>query len=147
MGKIGGIALGVILVIVGFLLLPGLIGSTHSALTTNYTETYAPVTTGAGVTTANVTLSLPLYNANIAEIESITSNNTLDHPSAQLYVESSGVLQVKALAESENRLLTVKYTTADDSGYTGFDTFMKLSPMLIVLGLLGIIAVALIARR
>lgn len=72
------------------------------------TDTYQ-VTTGAGVTGANVTLSYDLYLAALAEVDSFSSNETGDTPVAATYTEATKVLEVTGLEASKIRTLIVSY--------------------------------------
>ena len=81
---------------------------------TNDTTQAEVVVTGAGVTTANVTLDYELYQAATAEVQSITSNETADNPAAQTYTESTQVLLVAGLSPSLTRTLTINYSAETD---------------------------------
>jgi hypothetical protein len=95
--------------------------------TNNTTQSFT-VTTGGGVTTANVTLAYDLYQASLPEIIALTSNNVSDTPVASSYTESTKVLDITGLAASTTRNLTVNYYAETD------DTVMRaLGPFLAVL--------------
>lgn len=75
--------------------------------TNDTTESFV-VTTGAGETAQNITLSYDLYQAAIAEVESISSNET-ESPAATNYYESAKHLTVGGILASKTRTLQVKY--------------------------------------
>jgi len=130
-------------VLVGLIAIFLLIGPFSSPITTGIhnwrsstsTESYV-VTTGGGVTAANITLGHDLYQAATGEITTISSNNS-ETPIASSYTEATKVLLVGALNASETRTLTVAYAAETD------DTVMRaLGPFLSFLifgGLIGAI--------
>lgn len=69
----------------------------------------ALVTTAAGITSANVTLNRDLYQADLTEISSITSDNVTDTPVATAYDEDTKVLTVAGLAAADTRVLAFAY--------------------------------------
>lgn len=75
--------------------------------TEDTTQSYI-VATGAGVTTANVTLSLELYNDEVTEVISVTSNET-ETPIASSYDDATQKLLIAALNANDSRTLTVNY--------------------------------------
>lgn len=86
--------------------------------TEDTTEGFA-VSTGAGQTTANVTLNSDLFQDDVAEVISITSNITGESPVATSYTEATNVLLVSALNSSATHTLTVNYYADTE------DTVMK----------------------
>ena len=82
---------------------------------TNDTSEDFEVTTGVGVTSANVTLSYNLYQEALAEVQSISSNDTDDTPVATTYTDATKVLLVSGLDDSTVRALTVDYYAETDS--------------------------------
>lgn len=76
--------------------------------TRNSTESYT-VTTAAGVTSGNVTLSYDLFRDLTAEVIAISSNNTSDVPVANAYTADTNLLNVTGLEADEVRALTVNY--------------------------------------
>ncbi len=115
MKQIGVIFVGILAV---FLFLGGFASPITDGIktwrTTNSTQSFAR-TTGAGVTTSNVTLSYDLYQAATAEVIGISSNETSDAPVATTYVEATKVLLVSGLAESKTRTLAVNYYAESES--------------------------------
>jgi len=82
--------------------------------TIDATQNFA-VTTGAGVTTANVTLDGDLYQDNVSEVIAITSNVTGESPIATSYETATNVLLISALDASETRTLGVNYYAETES--------------------------------
>jgi hypothetical protein len=82
---------------------------------TNDTSEDFEVTTGAGVTSANLTLSYNLYQEALAEVQSISSNDTDDSPVASAYTDATKVLLVGGLDGDTVRTLTVDYYAETDS--------------------------------
>lgn len=142
MSKVLAIGFAMVLVVFGFLLFPSLTDSVHDAQTQSYTDTFTSVATAAGVTNASVTLAQTLYNAAIDEVTSITSDNTNDLPSADSFTASTDALKIKSLAANDSRNLTVIYNISDTDDYTGTSSFLNLTPLLVLLGVLAVMAVA-----
>ncbi len=67
------------------------------------------VITPAGVTTANVTLTEDLFEDDVTEVISITSNVTGENPVATAYTPASNKLLVSALDADTTRTLAVYY--------------------------------------
>jgi len=81
--------------------------------TEDTTESFVAAT-GAGVTTANVTLGSELFQDGVSEVIAITSNIT-ETPVATSYVSASQVLLVSALDAGTSRTLSVNYYADSDS--------------------------------
>ncbi len=134
MGKI------LIAVIAVFLLLGGFSGQIiegiHGLRIDSATQGFV-VATGAGGTSANVTLTGDLFQANIGEVTSLTSSNVTDTPIATTYTEATNVLLVTGLASSISRTLTVVYNAeTSDPVWSAIGPFMV---MLVIGGLAGLI--------
>ena len=82
---------------------------------TNDTSEDFDVNTAAGVTGANVTLSYNLYQEALAEVQSISSNDTDDIPIASTYTDATKVMEITGLDDSEGHALTVNYYAETDS--------------------------------
>ena len=141
MGKVLAIGFAVIFVIIGFMLFPNLTSSINTAQSTSFSESFTGVATSANITTANVSLSLPLYGSDITNVSVLTSSNTQDLPSAQQYTPATKNITVKSLLANSSRNLTITYTTDDNTEYSGLSTTFKIVPLLVLLGILAIIAV------
>jgi hypothetical protein len=94
---------------------------------TNDTNETVLATTGEG-TTANVTLSYDLFQAQLAEIIGMTSNNGTDTPVATAYVEATKVLTVGGLVPSVTRSLAIHYTAETTDA-----TMRIIGPFLVIL--------------
>ena len=82
--------------------------------TEDTTESYS-VETGAGQTTANVTLTSDLFQDDISEVIAITSNITGESPIASTYTAATNVLLVGALNASATHTLSVNYAADTDN--------------------------------
>lgn len=67
------------------------------------------VATAVGVTTANITLAKDLYQANITNVDSITSTEGTDAAAATSYDEATLALTIAGLAANTSRTLTISY--------------------------------------
>ena len=67
------------------------------------------VTTGAGQSTANVTLDRDLYLDEITHVTAIPSNITGEVPLPTNYTESSNLLEISSLNTDTTRALTISY--------------------------------------
>lgn len=66
------------------------------------------VTTGGGVTTANVTLGHDLFQADATNVQSITSTIE-ESPVATSYDEDTKALLISGLTAAQTRILTITY--------------------------------------
>lgn len=90
------------------------------------------ITTGAGVTTANVTLAKPLYDDDTQTI-SFTSNVT-ETPAVSSYTTSTRQLLVSGLEPSDTRALVVTYDVDAIAGEgTAINTLLDRVPALYLL--------------
>lgn len=98
--------------IIAFILLVSFSGAIADGVkgwrTDTITESEASVVTGAGETTANVTLDRELYQNSVVEVIAISSNVT-ESPVASTYTSATQVLLVSALDTSTTRTLTLNY--------------------------------------
>ena len=132
MKAIGGIFVGILAL---FLLIgpfqPAITAGIKGWRTNDTTETSALLTTGAGETTTNMTLSYDLYQAAIAEVISVASSNlTADAAAvyATVYSESTKLVTFSPVGASGTRYITIRYYAETD------DTVMRaLGPFLSVL--------------
>jgi len=138
MGKVFLIILAVFLLLGAFAspILDGIKGWRTSDVTEN-----SVVATGAGVTTANVTLASDLFQDDVAQVIAVSSNGT-ESPVATSYTAATNVLLISALNASETRTLSVEYYAESDSSI-----MQAIGPFLgfIILG--GCIAVIFLGAR
>lgn len=78
----------------------------------------AAVNTGAGVTSANVTLTRDLFNDEVTEVQSISSTLS-ETPAANNYTSDTNVLNITGLLESQSRTLTIVYYSEIDDTLMG----------------------------
>jgi hypothetical protein len=71
--------------------------------------------TAAGVTSANVTLAKDLYQANIVNVDSLTSTDGADAPAVTSYTEATKVLLISGLNDDSSRTFTISYYGETDS--------------------------------
>lgn len=109
--------------------------------TEDTTEAFS-VTTAAGVTTANVTLANDLYQDDVSEVISISSNISGESPIASTYSDTSGKLLVSALNPSATHTLTVNYYADTDS-----DVIYVVGPFLPLLIIGGLLVMILLTAR
>ena len=105
---------------------------------TNDTTQNFAVTTGGGVTTANVTLTYDLYQAAVPEVISIISTEEADAPAATSYTEATKILLISGLEADKTRTLTVNYYAETDN-----DVMRVLGPFLGVLIIGGCVVLIL----
>lgn len=101
------------------------------------------VTTAAGITSANITLTQDLYDDDTAYI-TITSNITGDAAVPFSYTPATRSLLVSGLAENSLRQLSVEYRYNQLDTYWGADLASKVWPLFLGLGIIGIIIGAVI---
>ena len=101
-----------------------------------YAESYE-VITGGGVTNTTETLTYDHYYGDLTDLTA-TSSDEDDDPVVMAYDEDARDVTVAGLQASETRILTISYYREDNTEFTGFNPFVKLSPFLFILG--GIVA-------
>ena len=98
----------------------------------DYAENFVS-TTGAGVTSANETLSYAHYYEDLTNL-SASSDNGSDTPVILAYDEDDYIVTVGGLTESDSRILTIDYAREAHQEFTGFTGFMRLTPFIFILG-------------
>ena len=137
------ILLGALLLII---LSPFAISSVHDARVTTYEESFTTITTAAGVTSANVTLSLDLFANSIANVTSETSNISGDLPSSSNYTSAIDRLTVGGLLASSTRTLVIEYEIANPDlaeDLPSMDAILLVTIFLYFIMILGLIAAAI----
>ena len=121
--------------------IPWVFDAVDDALTEEYTETFAGVTTAAGVYAANVTLAEALWQDSSTSVSDISSNlSGYDTPSVSNYNTVSHALQVNGLEQSQVRTLSVDFEMESTTLPDAFATFLVLFRwwyLFIVLGTSG----------
>jgi hypothetical protein len=134
--KLGNAVLGIFAI---FLLIgvfaPSIIDGIKTWRTDGLTSQDAIVATAGGVTTANITLTKDLYQANIVNLDDITSTDEDDTPVGTDYDEDTLVLAVAGLEASTSRTLTISYY-----GETDQSVMRVIGPFLGVLIIGGLLA-------
>jgi len=100
----------------------------------DYSEPFTTVT-GAGVTSANETLSYAHYYEDLTSLTA-DSDNESDTPVVMAYDEDDYIVTVSGLAASDTRTLTIDYVREARQQFTGFSAFIRLLPFLLVAGLM-----------
>jgi len=139
LGKGTSVIIGLIMVAVMMVIFPIVMESAHELQTDSYTHTEAGVTTGAGVTAANVVLDEAVWDDSTSHITSITSDEVTDVPVAGTYTAATKTLNVTGLAESDSRTLTIVYEYDGLEDYTGMGAMAGVAPLLIFIGVLGVV--------
>lgn len=102
---------------------PFAFASIDEAASDEYTENFNSISTGAAVTTSNVTLAQDIYEDHINQVISISSNVSSDSPSATAINTVSRLLDVSGLSPSTIRTLSVTYRTDSSTMPSGMSTF------------------------
>ncbi len=93
--------------------------------------------TGVGITTANYTLTQRLYNDNIAEVLSVTTNVSSDAP-ITITSYTYPKLLIGSLTANVTRTVTTGYYYADElASYTGIYPVLLVTPLLILISFLS----------
>jgi len=102
-------------------------------ITEDYSENFE-VDTGAGETSTTETLSYQHYHEDLTDL-TVESTNGSDTPLVTNYDEDTYGVTVAGLQASASRVLTISYLREGFQQYTGFSTFVRLLPFLVILGL------------
>lgn len=132
--KTAALMIGAIIV---SLLLPATVTAIDDFRLTDQVDLFNSAT-GGGETTVDVTLSQELFGDETRNA-SVSSNLTTDAPIASSYVSGTQVLTVSGLIASESHRLTVTYKIDALEDYWGAGTATRVWPIMLVLGVLGII--------
>lgn len=97
-------------------------------------------TTGVGVTTQNCQLTYNVATDDIADI-SVESDNGSDTPIVTNYVDSTKIVTVGGLAESDTRYITLVYPKDGPDPYHITDWIEALPVILLIIGIFGGLAV------
>jgi hypothetical protein len=125
------------------LLLSGALLAINDFRSTSVTEEYDITTDGAEVS-SNVTLVHELFGDNTISA-SITSDYAGDAPIAYSYTASTQKLIITGLDASQTRRLTIVYKTDALWDYPGASISARMWPLFIVLGVIGLIAAAVVS--
>ena len=132
--------IGAVIVI---LLLSGVLSALNAFRSTDIEASY-DVTTAANVTTSSITLAHELFGDNTVSAE-VTSNITTDAPIPYSYTASTKALLVTGLEASNTRRITIDYLTDGLWDYPGASLTARMWPVMIGLGIIGLIIAAVVA--
>lgn len=107
------------------------------AITEDATQSFAGISTAAGVYAANVTLSRSIYDNDTQSIDSIASNITADTPSAYTWNSVSKILTVSGLSDDALRTLTIGFKIDSNSMPDGAALFWVLMRWFWIFAILG----------
>lgn len=93
-----------------------------------------PFTVSSGVTNTTETLSYDHYYADLTDLAA-TSDNVADTPVVMSYDEDTKEVVVSGLDSGESRILTIAYVREARQEFTGFASFIRLLPFLLIVGL------------
>ena len=130
--------IGIIAIAVLMMMFPFVMSATHDLQTDDITDTFADVTTGVGITEADVVLTYDTFHSTIADVGTIVSSLGTDVPVAGTYVAATKTLTITGLTESETRDFTaVPYENDALEDYTGMGALVAFTPLLIWLSILA----------
>lgn len=101
------------------------------------------VTTAPAATTADVVLTQELFQDETAYV-TISSNNTADAAIPYAYVTGTRTLTVSGLEADKTHQLTITYRYGQLTDYWAADLGSRAWPLVIVLGVFGVIAAAVV---
>jgi hypothetical protein len=125
--SIVGLVVGLILIAT---VLPDVVDDTVSDA---YYENFS-VATGVGETSTTETLTYDHYYGDLTDL-SASSDNEDDTPVVMDYDEDTKEVEVAGLHASDSRILTIDYVREANQQFTGFSGFVRLLPMLCIVGL------------
>lgn len=141
--------LAIVVVLVLAMMAPAIPAAVKSFRTDVIDQNFT-VATGGGVTTANVSLSKPLWDANVSEVVTLSSSDADDATVASSYNGTGYLVTLTGLAENTTRTISMEYRTGGLNDYAGADTGITKLPsavlMLIIIVPLALI-VALFVKR
>lgn len=133
-GLITGTVFVIMAVMIALMMMPMLLSSLDEVQVDTISKTVNS-TTGVGETTEDVEFAEPLYEDDTAYVDSITSDNGADTPTASSYTAATDTLTVGGLAASGTRVITIAYTSDALDGYTGMSDMVKMTGFIIMAAL------------
>ena len=130
-----GIFIGAVIII---LMLPFTFTGIDEARQATYAQTVPSI---GAETDVDVVLLKPLYNDDLVNVITITSDNSEDVPAVNSYTTGSKMLNIIGLSGSDTRNLIVTYGYARLAGAQ--DTFMGNLPLFLIIGLVIMVALGL----
>lgn len=129
------VVLSIVGLVVGLMLVANVLPDVVTDVASDdYSEPFS-VTTGAGETSTNQTLSYAHYYEDLTNLDA-SSDNGSDTPVVMAYKEDTYQVTVAGLAASDSRILTINYVREANQQFTGMSSFVRILPFIAVAGLL-----------
>ncbi len=142
-GKVFGVVIGVVALLMLYIALPVIPQAVESFRTDVKTQNYN-ISTAVGSTNTSVALSNSLWNSDVSYVTGISSNTTGDSPVADNYTVASRSLSISGLAGNTTRLLSVDYRAAGLTSNPAADQASTFLPGIVV-GLIILVPMVLVA--
>jgi hypothetical protein len=126
----GTLVLAILVIVVGFVLF-GVLLTSFDSMAYQEVQTIRSASTGVGESNSTIVLGHALYNANLDNVESISSTLGTDDPAPGAYNDNNDNLTVTGLTADSSRALTVTYNTARSDTYV--ETLRPFLPFFILL--------------
>lgn len=120
-------------------LLPATLLSINEFRSVDYGPEPHIIDTAVGVTEADIILSQDLLSGRTANV-TLASNNTDDAPIPSIYVAATHTLTIIGLNPDDTRTMQVTYKIGALGDYWGADVGTRVWPMLIIVGIFGLMA-------
>ncbi len=134
MNKALGVAVGIIMIAIAFVVFPIIMDASDSILAPEKTQAIT-VPTASGVTTATLTLTDGVYENDKANV-TLSSSNANDTPVVSSASGKSVV--VTGLEASSTRIMNVTYASDALDNYTGLAAIVKVAPLIVFVSILGV---------
>lgn len=134
MNKALGVAVGIIMIAIAFVVFPIIMDASDSILAPEKTQVIT-VPTASGVTTATLTLTDGVYENDKANV-TLSSSNANDVPVVSSASGKSVV--VTGLEASSTRIMNVAYASDALDNYTGLAAIVKVAPLIVFVSILGV---------
>lgn len=134
MNKALGVAVGIIMIAIAFVVFPIIMDASDSILAPEKTQVIT-VPTASGVTTATLTLTDGVYENDKANV-TLSSSNSNDVPVVSSASGKSVV--VTGLEASSTRIMNVAYASDALDNYTGLAAIVKVAPLIVFVSILGV---------
>jgi len=131
-------AVAFIFALVSFIFMPWVTDSFHETIVESQADS-GNVTTAAGDTSGNLTLTMPLYMERLTSVLDLESSLGTDTPISAAYDEDTQVLEVGGLTAGSSRILTVDYEYDSTTAFTNSRQVISSGPVIIMLALIVII--------
>lgn len=134
MNKALGVAVGIIMIAIAFVVFPIIMDASDSILAPEKTQVIT-VPTASGVTTATLTLTDGVYENDKGNV-TLSSSNANDTPVVSSASGKSVV--VTGLEASSTRIMNVTYASDALDNYTGLAAIVKVAPLIVFVSILGV---------